>query len=497
VKRYFILGLIGVFGAIVVVLSVEAYRVLVAVVAPMIAPPASTTEEHESYVLSRKLKPLPDVDALAARIPFEQDAYRQVRDAALAGYAIQHPGVHLTDAEARETLKLVAYLVIWDDFYGEGLWQAAIDHAKHIAEAGNHDPLWDAIYSAYLMEDRYSSDQSGVLELNGQQEAVGREAYPPAFKLWAYQVAIHNVEQCKEEAELHPGEGAQNFDSLPRLVDEAVDCYRQMIKQHASHVYLYRAAVGLMGEVKDNEPILKQTSTGFDKAFQAEDRDNPQADVLDGEFYVDDAWNARGSGYANTVTTQGWQNFRDRLASANRILNDVYARYPQEPGAAYSMMDVVLGQEETRDQMELWFQRGLQVEGNHFRLCMAKRWYLLPRWYGSDAEVFAFGLECAKSTNWADKIPMLLIECISDRADREPGVYADPEIWTPVEKVYRDYLSHYPDSTHYRSLFTLAAAQGGHWDVVKEQLKILGDDWDPKVFTDSLYPDTVRQAQAH
>jgi hypothetical protein len=93
---------------------------------------------------------------------------------------------------------------------------------------------------------------------------------------------------------------------------------------------------------------------------------------------------------------------------------------------------------------------------------------------------------------------MILIESISDAGSRDPSVYARPEIWGPLEKVYRGYLQHYPNSVHYRSQFARNAAQGGHWDVAKEQFKILGDDWDRDVFdSKDEYAQMLAQAQAH
>ena len=253
----------------------------------------------------------------------------------------------------------------------------------------------------------------------------------------------------------------------------------------------------VLADAGDDEPTLIQVSKGIDAAFEAEDRNNPEEMILDGDFYLKDAWNARGGGYSGTVTPEGWRLFAERLQRAQSILEDVYARTPREPGIARCMLTAVLGEQLPRDQMELWFQRGQDVEGNLFNLYMSKRWYLLPRWYGSDQDVWAFGLECAKSTNWPAKIPIMLAECISDRAENDPTVFADPEVWQPLEKTYRQYLSRYPRSEHYRSLFALSAAQGGHWDVAKEQLKILGADWDRAVFPGNLYAETLQKVNAH
>ena len=118
---------------------------------------------------------------------------------------------------------------------------------------------------------------------------------------------------------------------------------------------------------------------------------------------------------------------------------------------------------------------------------MAKRWYLLPRWIGSDEDVWNFGLECSTSDNWSSKIPIILAESITDVADRGPHIYIQPAIWDLLEKVYRAYLDHYPNSIHYRSLFAKCAVNGEHWNIAREQFKILGDDWDRNIFKQNEY----------
>jgi hypothetical protein len=443
-----------------------------------------------------RLRPLPDVDALARRLPYHQEVYAKVRDEALAAYAQMHPGSHPFDAEARETLKLASYLWVWGDYYGEGLWPIAIAHGRHVEDQGCLDQIWNSLYEIHWYADHRSSDDQSASQLTACENRLGLSAYPADFKLWAYHAAIGNLISAKTDSAVQPPLST-SLQALPDLAAKAVACYRDLIRQRAPPAFLYQVGCTLLQAAQNDEPTLKQISTGLDQAFAAEDRSNPLSDVLDGQFYVNDAWNARGCGYAQTVTQEGWNLLAQRLGRADDMLTDIYARSPSEPGLAKSMMTVVLGEQKPRDQMELWFQRGLQVNPNDFSLYMAKRWYLLPRWYGSDQDVWNFGLECAKSTNWAAKIPMVLVEAVSDRADRDPTTYAQPEIWGPLEKVYREYLSRFPNSIHYRSLFALSAAQGGHWDVAKEQFKILGDDWDPDVFPDTLYADTIRAVNAH
>ncbi len=441
----------------------------------------------------RKLKPLPDADVLAARMKHDQDIYQKVRDDALAAYAKQSPVARPSDDEARAALRLAAYLVVWDDFYGECLWPQLSDHADNLLREGNHDSSWQVFYDDNLFAGSYSTTEAGAQKITREMIDYGATEYPPLFKLAGYRAAMNNLISVKAHPKLHISLAA-----LPDLAARVAAEYQHLIEAHFPDRFLYFQGSNLLKAVQDDDDTLKAVSEGMDRAFTAADRDNPTADILDGEFYVDEAWCARGGGYADTVTSSGWQLFGERLDAAEKILTQSYAKAPQDtPMIASAMMTVVLGKQEPRDQMELWFQRGIQADPDNFGIYMQKRWYLLPRWYGSDEDVAAFGLECATSDNWSAKIPLVLAESMSDAGGRDPLVYAQPAIWGSLEKVYRGYLERLPNSFHYRSLFAKNAVQGEHWDVAKEQFKILGDDWDRAVFEDNEYAEMSALAKAH
>ena len=418
-----------------------------------------------------------------------QDVYQKIRDEALAAYTKRHPGQHSYDDLARMTLKLASYLWVWDDYYGEGLSRDLDNYAEHLSRGGCPDQLWESLQDIDYFSDRYSITDDNAHTLNHCADILAQTEYPPEFKFADYKICVKNMVSAKTDADIKPPLTAKE---LPSMADKAVESYHELVRQHLPDDILFDQGEKLLSAAQNDEATLKAVSMGLDRAFEAEDRQNSTADLLDGEFYVDDAWNARGSGYANTVTPQGWQSFGESLAQANQILSDLYAKHPENPKIAHVMMTVILGQQQPRDQMELWFQRGIQADPDNFQLYMQKRWYLLPRWYGSDQDVWNFGLECSKSDNWSAKIPMILAESITDAATRDPRVYAQPEIWEPLEKIYRAYLDRYPNSVHYRSLFAKCAVNGEHWDVAGEQFKILGDDWDRDVFKDSEYSDMTK-----
>jgi hypothetical protein len=458
-------------------------------------PGAVTTPHSTQAPLPPPAKVLPDADALARRLPFEQDDYERTRGAALAAFAAAHPGAHPWDAEARQLLKLEVYLSIWGDYYGEGWWPIAEAHAASLQSGACPDAMWRALMALASFAGRHSMDDDDVHALNTAAGDFGRTAYPPLLKVAVDLAAIKNMIAAKNDPNVQMAVG-RSLGELPGVLADTSGAFRGMILGHASHVALFRLGHDLLHAAEKDEPTLQQLHAGFDGAFAAADPASAQAAVLDGDFQISDAWNARGVGNADAVTPAARQLFGARLKIAADILQRVYARAPAEPGAALSMMTVCLGEGLPLDVLDTWYERGRQAGGDPYVLAYAKGYYLMPKWYGSDEAAWNFGLECAKGGDWAARVPTLLEDAIHERAVHDTALFAQPETWQPLEQMFRGYLARYPDSAHYRSLFALEAAFGGHWDVAKEQFKILGDDWDPHVCGEGTHQRMESEAEA-
>jgi hypothetical protein len=110
---------------------------------------------------------------------------------------------------------------------------------------------------------------------------------------------------------------------------------------------------------------------------------------------TDYAWKARGSGYANTVTAEGWARFKDRLAQARQVLGEA----PAIPCPMWfrTMQKVALGQGWDRGPYERLFARAVAVEPRFQECYVAKAWYLMPRWYGKEGEWEAFASQATQA----------------------------------------------------------------------------------------------------
>jgi hypothetical protein len=431
---------------------------------------------------------IPNIDVMAARMKNYQDTYRQIRDDSLAAFVKAHPNVPVND-EIKAFMGITAYLWVWDDFYGEGLWSQGSRMAEHIMSKAI--PEWQA--NMFFQENRldsfHSSADGDAQYINFAALKLVETDYPFELKMQGCATALGNLVNYKTESNGDPN--GNSFKSVPYLLKAWGDGYHQMIKGKFSHEQIDDAGANLLCVCQNDEKMLNLAIAQIDEVFNETDSSNPVKLDLDGQYFVDAAWCARGSSWASSVTDEGWQHFKERLAKANDILETAYAKYPAEGEIARSMINVELGQGQGRDRMEMWFQRATKANPDDYAAYKCKEWYLQPRWYGSVEDIVSFGKECVKTGNWAARIPMIFPTSIAEASDQDSTLYSRDDIWQPLEEVYREYLSHYPDSVNYRTWFAKHAADGGHLDVAREQLKILGSNWDHAVLSESDYADLI------
>jgi hypothetical protein len=108
--------------------------------------------------------------------------------------------------------------------------------------------------------------------------------------------------------------------------------------------------------------------------------------VAHARFLTEYAWHARGTGYSNTVTKEGWHLFAQRLAKAKEFLDKSTDFEPKCPMWWHTRMTVAKGQGWRRDDFENLFQEAKAFEPQFWGYDVAKAVYLLPRWYGQPGE---------------------------------------------------------------------------------------------------------------
>ena len=153
--------------------------------------------------------------------------------------------------------------------------------------------------------------------------------------------------------------------------------------------------------------------------------------MLQGKLDFRRAWNARGGGYANTVTEEGWSGYREGIKDAKAVFTQAWELHPDYPEPATGMIECSRGD---RAACRMWFDRAVSAEFDHIPAYGAYTFTIYPRWGGSHAEMFAFAEECRDTERHDTEVPFryvgTLFSIANERADtwkeifNRPGVYA-------------------------------------------------------------------------
>ncbi|HEV2293915.1 MAG TPA: hypothetical protein VGR35_08660 [Tepidisphaeraceae bacterium] len=85
--------------------------------------------------------------------------------------------------------------------------------------------------------------------------------------------------------------------------------------------------------------------------------------MIEGRYHIDAGWTARGHGYADTVTPEGWAGFARHLEQARACFTKAWELEPTYPEAPAEMIKVVMGGPAGREAQSLraWFERAVKA----------------------------------------------------------------------------------------------------------------------------------------
>jgi hypothetical protein len=153
-----------------------------------------------------------------------------------------------------------------------------------------------------------------------------------------------------------------------------------------------------------NEPAAEATATDanwemhlkFLQRWKDQFPNSSAVRIALGDSFVQYAWKARGSGYASTVTEEGWSKFKERLAKAHQILNEAISIEPSHPHIYSVMLRVAMGESWDSVEFNKLFTQAMQVEPTYYYSYRTMATHLLPRWSGTDGDWERFADDVSK-----------------------------------------------------------------------------------------------------
>jgi hypothetical protein len=367
--------------------------------------------------------------------------------------------------------------------------------AKKALEAGCDDPLVRYVHAR---------SSSGV-NFPGTEEYIGRAVeaaaamehsdYPPFRRAIALYIAggMPAADGRGDEARR---ESARMLDAalalLPRSVAEDERCPDPDHEWSEIARSVFEAYVSLDGDLAAAFEKVDAVLSGVPSL--AADRLG-----LKGAFLIKYAWEARGIGRAHTVTEEGWEKMQGRLTEARRALLTSWKLRPDHPRTATSLIAVNMGLEGDREDMERWFARAMEADGDYDKACWAKMLWLDPKWHGSHEEVLAFGRACRATGNWRSGITLLgadahLRVAASFPQDQMLAYYRSPAVWDEINKDFQQYLGHFSADVFPRSRYAGLCYLCRHYPEAEEQFRILGEDL---VGSENMPAEWLKQARDH
>ncbi len=140
------------------------------------------------------------------------------------------------------------------------------------------------------------------------------------------------------------------------------------------------------------EPDFLQHLAWLDR-WHKELPDSPTPRIAAANCWIRLAFLARGGGYAQDVTEEGWKAFRERIAKAADALSEADKMEIKDPELYHMMVRVGQYQEWPREKLDDAINKSLKLDPLYFPTYETMVDNLLPRWHGEKGDVQRFATD--------------------------------------------------------------------------------------------------------
>lgn len=220
---------------------------------------------------------------------------------------------------------------------------------------------------------------------------------------------------------------------------------------------------------------------------------SPTPRIALADAYLRYAWKARGNGYADTVTQEGWKLFGERVQQARSTLEEATKISGSDPEWYRAMQTVALAQGWNRAQVDALVNAALSSEPGYFYFARAEANYLLPKWYGKpgDTEQFAARVADRIGGQEGDADYFLIAATINCcRRTQAPALS-----WARIRQGYFALDQLYGTNNYQRNAMAFLALRAGDTQTAQQIFAKIGNDWDLSVWRSKVRFDASRTGQ--
>lgn len=215
------------------------------------------------------------------------------------------------------------------------------------------------------------------------------------------------------------------------------------------------------------------------KEWESAKPNSPFVHYCLGEYYLKQAWHARGSSWSSTVVAKGIKKFKINLDKSGYYYSKSIALNPNNPLAAGGAIAVCKGVSCNQEIILKYLDISKKADPQSMRSYINTLNYYFPKWHGDNRFMQAKSLVKAmvknapkKSRIW--RLPILLHEEISKTwpAGKE-NYFKQKDVWSEVKYSLSNLQSTFPDSQSYTITLAKYALITSDIDLLNNQLKII------------------------
>ena len=221
----------------------------------------------------------------------------------------------------------------------------------------------------------------------------------------------------------------------------------------------------VMAAIVTSKPVVAHVDS-----WCAAKPDSAWAHLFRGQRRLELAWEARGGGFANTVTEEQWKRFRALVALAKEDLVRAHELDPKRPYAP-TILEIIARAQSDPEAGEKWFEKAIAIEARYVPAYLDRIAQLMPKWGGTQKEMLAFARKHAKSEK-EPALAALLVEAHAELAARSKdpaGYYEDAK--EELDEALARLKESYPRSPHtWNAAAVLATRRGDRkaWRAARE-----------------------------
>ena len=201
------------------------------------------------------------------------------------------------------------------------------------------------------------------------------------------------------------------------------------------------------------------------------------------QAYLNYGGKARGGGYANTVTAEGWQLYGDRADLALASLKEAAALPVKCPFWYFAMLRVAMAQAWSRPQAKALLDGLISFEPSFYHFYRQFAIYLQPKWYGEEGEAEAFADSISQTLGGEEGafVYFEIVTALNCGPCSNASTLANFS-WPKIKQGYAALENLYGTSKLKMNRFAFLAVNVQDKASAKQVFALIGDDWDPEVW---------------